>query len=75
MASADGKPLKEKGKATFILQIWDLKLQKKLVVAEIEDEMLLGLDILIKGEKGPADIKLSEGVVLFQSERLCLQKM
>ena len=64
MASADGKPLKEKGKATCILQIWDLKLQKELVVAEIEDEMLLGLDILIKGEKGPADIKLSEGVVL-----------
>ena len=26
--------------------------------------ILLGLDILMKGEKGPADIKLSEGVVL-----------
>ena len=64
MASADDKPLKEKGKATFILQIGDLKLQKELVVAEIEYEILLGLDILMKGEKGPADIKLSEGVVL-----------
>ena len=64
LASADGKPLKEKGKATFILQIGDLKLQKELVVAEIEYEILLGLDILMKGEKGPADIKLSEGVVL-----------
>ena len=26
--------------------------------------ILLGLDILMNGEKGPADIKLSEGVVL-----------
>jgi hypothetical protein len=41
LASADGKPLKEKGKATFILQIGDLKLQKELVVAEIEYEILL----------------------------------
>ena len=64
LASADAKPLKEKGKATFNLQIGDFKLQKELFVAEIEDEILLVLDILMKGEKGPADIKLSEGVVL-----------
>lgn len=64
MASVDGKPLKEKGKATFNIEIGDLKLQRALVVAEMEDDILLGLDILMKGEKGPADIKLSEGVVL-----------
>ena len=64
LASADGKPLKEKGKATFNIQIGDLKLQRALVVAEMEDDILLGLYILMKGEKGPADIKLSEGVVL-----------
>ena len=63
LASADGKPLKEKGKATFNIQIGDLKLQRALVVAEMEDDILLGLDFLMKGEKGPADIKLS-GVVL-----------
>jgi hypothetical protein len=30
----------------------------------IEDEALLGLDILMKGKAGPADIKLSEGLML-----------
>jgi hypothetical protein len=64
LARADGKPLKEKGKVTFNIQIGDLKLQRALVVAEMEDDILLGLDILMKGEKGPADIKLPEGVVL-----------
>jgi hypothetical protein len=64
LASADGKPLKEKRKATFNIQIGDLKLQRALIVAEMEDDILLGLDILMNGEKGPADIKLSEGVVL-----------
>ena len=64
LARADGKPLKEKGKVTFNIQIGDLKLQRVLVVAEMEDAILLGLDILMNGEKGPADIKLSEGVVL-----------
>lgn len=64
MASVDGKPLKEKGKATFNIEIGDLKLQRALVVAEMEDVFLILLDILMKGEKGPADIKLSEGVVL-----------
>jgi hypothetical protein len=39
-------------------------IQRVLIVAEMEDDILLGLDILMKGEKGPADIKLSEGVVL-----------
>lgn len=63
LASANGQPLVERGKAIFTLQIGDLVLEKELVVAEIEDEILLGLDILMKGEKGPADIKLSKGVV------------
>jgi hypothetical protein len=45
LASADGKRLKEKGKATFNIQIGDLKLQRALIVAEMEDDILLGLDI------------------------------
>jgi hypothetical protein len=36
----------------------------ELIVAEIEDEALLGLDILMKGKGGPADIKLTEGLIL-----------
>ncbi|CAC5421594.1 unnamed protein product [Mytilus coruscus] len=47
---------------------------RELVVAEIEDEILLGLYILMKGEIGPADIKLSEEVILLNGVTIpCIQ--
>ncbi|CAC5404066.1 unnamed protein product [Mytilus coruscus] len=64
LASANDQPLVEKGKAVFNLELGNLSLEKELVVAEIEDEVLLGLDILMKDEMGPADIKLTEGLIL-----------
>ncbi|CAG2241471.1 unnamed protein product [Mytilus edulis] len=74
LASANGQPLVEKGKAIFNLELGNLSLAKELVVAEIEDEVLLGLDILMKGEMGPADIKLTEGVILLNGVTIpCIQ--
>ncbi|CAC5396051.1 unnamed protein product [Mytilus coruscus] len=74
LASANGQPLVEKGKAVFNLELGNLSLAKELVVAEIEDEVLLGLDILMKGEMGPADIKLTEGVILLNGVTIpCIQ--
>jgi hypothetical protein len=37
-------------------------MERELIVADIEDDALLGLDILMKGPGGPADIKLTKGV-------------
>ncbi|CAC5406440.1 unnamed protein product [Mytilus coruscus] len=74
LASANGQPLVEKGKAVFNLELGNLSLAKELVVAEVEDEVLLGLDILMKGEMGPADIKLTEGVLLLNGVTIpCIQ--
>ncbi|CAC5386997.1 unnamed protein product [Mytilus coruscus] len=54
LASANGQPLKELGKANFELKLCPLLLIKELIVAEIEDEALLGLDILMKvGQSDP----------------------
>jgi hypothetical protein len=52
------------GKAVFNITLGSLTLDSELIVAEIEDEALLGLDILMKGKGGPADIKLTEGLIL-----------
>ncbi|VDI17858.1 Hypothetical predicted protein [Mytilus galloprovincialis] len=35
-----------------------------MIVANIEDEALLGLDVLMKSQWGPADIKLTDGIIL-----------
>jgi hypothetical protein len=42
LASADGKPLQELGKAIFDIQLGDLNFDIELIVADIEDEALLG---------------------------------
>jgi hypothetical protein len=64
LASVNGQPLTEMGKAVFNITLGNLTLDSELIVAEIEDEALLGLDILMKGKGGPADIKLTEGLIL-----------
>ena len=41
-----------------------MKLEAELIVTEIEDECLLGLDILMMREEGPAEIKLAGGEIV-----------
>lgn len=48
LVGASGKPLKEYGKAKFNLKLGDLCLLADAVVADIEDDGLLGIDILQK---------------------------
>jgi len=64
LASADGKPLQEFGKANFAVKIGKLEFETEIIVANIEDEALLGLDVLMKSDWGPADLRLSDGIML-----------
>ncbi|CAC5399366.1 unnamed protein product [Mytilus coruscus] len=64
LACADGKPLKELGKAVFEIKLGSLCFSTELIVANIEDEALLGLDVLMKSQWGPAEIKLIDGIML-----------
>ncbi|CAC5365998.1 unnamed protein product [Mytilus coruscus] len=64
LACADGKPLKELGKAIFEIKLGNLCFSTEMIVANIEDEALLGLDVLMKSQWGPADIKLTDGIIL-----------
>ena len=50
MASADGKPLQELGKANFVIKLGKLNFETELIVEDIDDEALLDLDILMKAE-------------------------
>ncbi|MES9884544.1 MAG: retroviral-like aspartic protease family protein, partial [Sedimenticola sp.] len=66
LAGAGGKPLKELGKAVFTLQLGPLKLEKELIVAEIQDDCLLGMDILQNDQEGPSDVLLSQGIIVLR---------
>ena len=74
LASANGQPLEEMGKGVFTIKLGKLVFDSEIIVAEIEDEALLGLDILMKGKGGPADIRLSEGVIFLNGVTIpCIQ--
>lgn len=64
MAGADGQTLVKLGKAMFSINLGQLTMGRELIVADIEDDALLGLGILMKGPGGPANIKLTKGEIL-----------
>lgn len=70
----EGSPINGKGKATFGMQLGQVKIVKEAVVAAIEDDVLLGFDVLRGDGNGPADILLSKGkIVMNGSEIPCIQ--
>ncbi|KAJ8308315.1 hypothetical protein KUTeg_013189 [Tegillarca granosa] len=74
LSGPGGDPLKELGKARFNLELDNFKLSEDLIVAEIADDGLLGVDVLQNHSLGPADILLSKGIIrLGGNEINCMQ--
>ena len=65
LINADGRPIEYKGQALFTFQFGEVTLSKVAVVASIEDDVLIGADILLKDPSGPADLIMSEGRMIF----------
>ena len=74
LRGANGAPIREIGKGDFKVLLGSYKLVHEFVVADIEDEALLGFDILMGSEKGPADILLSRGMIVLDGVSIpCFQ--
>ncbi|KAH3740964.1 hypothetical protein DPMN_039262 [Dreissena polymorpha] len=52
---AGDSPIRDWGTARLNLCLGNVELQCDAVVAEIEDQALLGYDVLVGSEHGPAD--------------------
>ena len=70
LVGADGNPLIELGTALFYIQLGTVEFEKDLVVAQIDDEVLLGLDILMMGKLGPTEIKLTDTCIIWNGETI-----
>lgn len=70
LIGADGNPLREMGTAVFEVKLGTSCLNMKLVVAHIADQALLGLDILMMGDEGPAEIRLADRVLNWNAETI-----
>ena len=64
LTGATGDPINEMGKGTFNFKLHETSLEKELIVADIEDDCLLAVDILQNGADGPTYIILSKGVIV-----------
>ena len=70
LIGADGNPLRELGIANFNVKLGNFCFNKELVVADIADPVLLGLDVLLNHGKVPAEIRLSDKVLLWNNENI-----
>ena len=66
--AADGEDLHCEGIAKFNLELGDEILLGTFVVADIQDDILLGADILQKDVSGPVDLILSEDRMVFRGK-------
>ena len=64
LTGAGGTPISEMGKAVFSIHLGPVTLRKEVIVAEIEDEGLLGIDVLQNDDSGPADLLLTKGIMI-----------
>ena len=60
LKDVSGYPVTEHGTAKVHLELGSLKLTQTVVVADIEDDALLGDDVMIEHPDGPADLILSQ---------------
>ena len=65
-----GAVIMELGKAKFSLTLGQIDTEVEAVVAEIDDDGLLGIDVLQNGDGGPADLLLSKGVLVVQDKEV-----
>ena len=67
-----GTIINELGQGTFSLKLGEVEIEVEAVVADIDDDGLLGIDVLQNGNGGPADLLLSKGVLRVQDEEVPL---
>jgi len=72
LRGAGGSPIREKGAGEFNLILGPVKVICQAVVADIEDEVLLGLDVLAGEKDGQADIFLSKNIIKLKGKEIPL---
>ena len=70
LVGPSGDTIKEKGKGMFALKLGPVHLEIEAIVADIDDDGLLGVDVLQNGDDGPADLLLSKGVLIINRQEV-----
>ena len=68
LIGADGTNINDLGNGEFTIQLGTLSMQVDAVVAEIDDDALLGIDVLHNSSYGPVDFIMSKGVLVIAEQ-------
>ena len=63
LVGASGNEIHGQGKGLFSIKLGTVQLETEAIVADIDDDGLLGVDVLQNGVSGPTDLLLSKGVL------------
>ena len=72
LVGASGVTINELGKGTFYMELGPVKLEIEAIVAEIEDEGLLGVDVSQNGNSGPSDLIMSKDVLKIDKQEVLI---
>ena len=70
LAGPSGVSIEEKGKGTFSIKLGPVQMKVEAIVAAIDDDCLLGVDILQNGDNGPAFLIMSKGVIVLNKKEV-----
>ena len=62
--------IEKKGKDTFSIGLGPVQMEIKAIMAAIDDDCLLGVDILQNGNNGPADLLMSKDVLVLNQKEV-----
>ena len=64
LVGAGGAAIHEQGKGNFKLKLDPVSKHTEMIVADIDDDGMLGVDFVLQNEEdGPADLLMSKGVL------------
>ena len=70
MVGPTGTIIKELGQGKFSLKLGNVAVEVEAVVADIDDDGLLGIDVLQNESGGPADLLVSNGVLQVKGQEV-----
>lgn len=70
LVGASGAEIEELGRGTFSVALGPVTLEVEAIVANIDDDGLLGVDVLQNGDTGPSDLMMSKGVLMINKQEV-----
>ena len=70
LVGASSVSIEERGKGTFAMKLKPVQMEEEAIVADIDNDGLLGVDVLWNSKNGPTDLLMSKGVLVINKKEI-----